>query len=307
MDFDFTNKGSGIGGAYAGFTDKKGLEELGVTFELPGSPTGLGMWIYGTEESQGLWLRTGIGIEGNTNWKAFDLTEEKIGIDWLGWKYVEVDLTEFSDPYTILPGQFIRLMVTPNSFDGEDVRPAGNIYVDDVTVTYGTNIDDHNAPIIDSVQVNDEEVEDDHVIDTNNVFIGTSYYDYEDENATGIDYDNVNIYVDGVNYKGKDVYAIDKTGNKAYVQNVNLTDGQHEIKVVVIDKAGNETSETRYITVDTGAKNRVYLDGDDLAVLGKDYTMELKADEIDNIDKVDLSLKISDNLSDYDLEFSEAF
>ena len=95
MDFDFTTQTRNPGGAYAGFTDQEGLEELGVTFELPGSPTGIGMWIYATEEAQGLWLRTGIGVEGNTNWKAFNLTEEAVGIDWVGWKYVKLTLLIF--------------------------------------------------------------------------------------------------------------------------------------------------------------------------------------------------------------------
>ncbi len=92
------------------------------------------------------------GVEGNTNWKAFNLTEEAVGIDWVGWKYVEVDLTDFSGPYTILPGQFVRLMVTANSFGGQSLRPVGNIYVDNITVTYGTNPEDRYSPIIDSIK-----------------------------------------------------------------------------------------------------------------------------------------------------------
>ena len=309
VDFDYTEvpKEKNPSGAYAGFTDREGLEELGVTFQLPGSPKSIGMWIYGTEESQGLWLRTGIGVNGTTAWKAFDLTTEKDGINWLGWKYVEVDLTEFGGPYTILPGQFIRLMITAGSFNKEPLRPIGNIYVDNITVSYGTNPEDYNPPIIDSVKINNEEVENEQVIKTNNVTIETSFYEYEEKNATDIDFENVSIYVDGVNYLNKEGYALDITGGKAYLQNVFLTDGIHEIKVVVMDNAGNETVERRYITVNTGANNKVYLESSDEVVIGKDYIIELKTDEIDNINRAKLSLQISKTLSNFEVEFSDAF
>ncbi len=245
MDFDFTTLTRLSAGAYAGFTDPVGLEVLGGTYELPGSPAGVGMWVYGTEESQGLWLRIGVRDKDSPGWKAFDLTTEEEGINWIGWKYVETSFEGYSAPYTILPSQFIRLMLTPNSFDGETIKPVGNIYVDNITVTYGTNPEDHNPPIIDSIKINDEDVLNESVINTNNITIETSFYEYEDKHATGIDFENVNIYVDGVNYLNKDGYALNITDGKAYLQNVYLTDGTHEIKIVVVDNAGNETVEKK--------------------------------------------------------------
>lgn len=309
IDFDYTAvpPTKNPSGAYAGFTDRAGLEELGVTFELPGSPKAVGMWIYGTEEAQGLWLRTGVGVEGNTNWKAFDLTKEVDGINWLGWKYVEVDLTQFYGPYTILPGQFIRLMITASSFGKQPLRPVGNIYVDNITVTYGTNPEDFNPPIVESIKVNDVEVVDGQVINTNNITIETAFREVEDKYATGINYENVNIYIDGINYLNKNGYALNITDNKAYLQNVLLTDGTHEIKIVVIDNSGNETAESRYITIDTGSSNKVYIIPSEFAIIGKEYVLELKADEINNLNHVRLALQISSNLKDFEIEFSDAF
>jgi len=309
IDFDYTNvpPNKNPSGAYAGFTDKEGLEELGVTFQLPGSPVGIGMWVYGTEEAQGLWLRTGIGVNGTTAWKAFDLTTEQEGINWLGWKYVEVNLTDFGGPYTILPGQFIRLMITAASFNRQPLRPVGNIYVDNITVTYGTNPQDYQAPEIDYIKINDQIIENEQVVYTNNFTVETSFREFEDKYASGIDYDNVNIYVDGVNYKDKEGYALNITEGKAYLQNIHLIDGVHEIKVVVIDNAGNEATLSRYITVDTGANNKVYLESKDEVIIGKDYIIELKADDIDNINGASISLSLSKNLTNFDIEFSEAF
>jgi len=309
IDFDYSEvpPTKNPSGAYAGFTDREGLEELGVTFELPGSPVAVGMWVYGTEEAQGLWLRTGIGVNGTTAWKAFDLTTEVEGINWKGWKYVEANLTDFGGPYTILPGQFIRLMITAASFGKQPLRPVGNIYVDNITVTYGTNPQDYQAPEIDYIKINDQYAENEQVLYTNNFTVETSFREFEDKYASGIDYDNVNIYVDGVNYKDKDCYALNITEGKAYLQNIYLIDGIHEIKVVVIDNAGNEATLSRYIIVDTGANNKVYLESDDEVVIGKDYILELKADDIDNIAGAGISLSLSGNLTDFDIEFSEAF
>ena len=307
LDFDFTTQTRNPGGAFAGFTDQEGLEELGVTFQIPGAPTGLGMWVYGTEEVQGLWLRTGIGVEGNTNWKAFDLAPEATGIDWLGWKYVEVNLTDFAGPYTILPGEFIRLMLTANSFERQPLRPSGNIYVDNITVTYGTNIDDTDSPNIDYLLINDNPVENGGTINNNNITIQAGFSDVQNKYTSGINYEAISVFVDGISYRDSDYQAINISEDIVYLQNVNLTDGQHKIEVVVTDNAGNETSEILYIDIDTATDNRIYFESAEDVVLGQEYEIVLKADDIDNLSEVFSSVRISRSLEDYTVEFSDAF
>ncbi len=309
VDFDFaTNFQKFNAGAYAGFKGQDGLPQLENTFYLPGTPQTIGMWVYATEEAQGIWLRVGLLTATDASWAALDLTSANPGINWTGWKYVEANLAGVH-PYRIIPNQLIRLMIITTSFGGNhDHKPIGSIYVDDIVVTYGTNPEDLNAPEIDYVLINDELIETEEVItiDTNNITVETLFADFEDEYATGIDFERVGIYVDGVNYMN-DFGALNITDGLAYLQNVYLTDGVHEIKVVVFDNAGNEAVETRYINVDTNTNNKLYFIEDEAVVLGKTYAMTLKADEIDNIDEVEMVFRVSDNLSDVTVVPSSAF
>lgn len=305
LDFDFSESLRHPSGAYAGFSDVEGLAEQGVTLQLPGSPVSVGMWLYATEEAQGLWMRSGIGVNGKTNWTAFNFTEEATGIDWIGWKYVEFDLTDHSGPYTILKGQFIRLMITANSFGGNtSIKPTGSVYIDNITVSYGTNPEDYQAPIVDYIKVNDKELKNNDVFESNQISIETAFKEFEDKYATGIDYQNVNIYIDGVNYKDSNGYELDITNGVAYLQNVVLADGIHEIKVVVIDNAGNEAVLKKYIEIKTNTNNKVYLKRTKNAIIGKEYVIEMKADEIENIKSFDVSMQLSNYLSDYEIIFA---
>ena len=59
------------------------------------------MWVYGTPEAQGYWLRMMI-VDGNGKNQSIDLTQNVPGIDWLGWKYVEAEIPEsFTGPFKI--------------------------------------------------------------------------------------------------------------------------------------------------------------------------------------------------------------
>lgn len=104
MDFDFTkgNKETTLG-QYAGLKNAQ---------TIPGSPTAIGMWVYGTPEAQGYWLRMQL-TPAEGRYTNINFTSERPGINWLGWKYVEATVdpkTKF--PLTTFAKQTIRLMST---------------------------------------------------------------------------------------------------------------------------------------------------------------------------------------------------
>lgn len=314
LDFDYRERTSNVAGAYGALDE--GIFDTDVELELSGNPDAVGMWIYGTEEAQGLWLRSGIGVEGTTAWKSFDLTTEEEGINWLGWKFVTLDLSDQVPPFTMLDHQFIRLMTTPNSFGGNtDHMPYGSIYVDNITAIYGYNPEDTDSPEIDSLSLitpNAEEFDiyyDDvtHQVETNSFTIESTFYDIENEYTTGINYDDIYIYVDGVDYSDLGQFEVSATERAVRLQNIYLDDGIHEIKVIVIDNAGNEGTITRYINVNSGSNPLLYFENDIDAILGSDYNIILKSNESENIDNINLSFKISNELEDFELEFMDGF
>lgn len=75
-------------------------------------------------------------------------------------------------------------------------------------------------------------------------------YDVYNSYTSGLD--TVRMFIDGINTYDNDAYDFQTiaTCEEAYLSNVRLTNGTHSLTTTVRDKAGNETSETIYFTVD---------------------------------------------------------
>lgn len=287
INFDFTQGHLGTTlGVYAGVASE---------VDIPGSPTHIGMWVYATPEAQGFWLRMRV-IDVTGQVQQVDFSKEGTGIDWLGWKYVEGSLENYSGPFKTMTSQMIRLMMLrsgqPNSM-GQMV--AGHIYIDDLRVVYGANTDDLYAPQVDSIKLNNEEV-DGQTFTTNKFTLEANFSDYmDDKYVTGMDYDKINVLIDGINYRGNEhFYALDAGGNRVFLNEIELPEGEHEVKLIIRDLFGNETEETRYFTVNTGANNKVKLEPrTDKPVLGHDFITDLSAELIENVDRINMLLNVS--------------
>ncbi|VEU83278.1 CotH kinase family protein [Acholeplasma hippikon] len=299
LNFDFTEGLLGTTlGVYAG---------VATSVDIPGMPTHIGMWVYATPEAQGFWLRMRVyDVTGQI--QQVDFSKEGLGIDWLGWKYVEGSLENYSGPFRTLDSQMIRLMMLrsgqPNSM-GQMV--AGTIYIDDIRVVYGANTDDLVQPIVESVRLNGEEV--DGQTFTTNTFTLESYFtdDMTDKYATGMDYDKINVLIDGVNYRGNEhFYALDAGGNRVFLNDIVLPDGEHEIKLIIRDNFGNETEVTRYFNVDTKTANKVRLvPRTEKPILGQQFIVDVTADMVDSVDG--LNLVLNSNTQPADVIFNENF
>lgn len=327
VNYDFSDVGAATDGVTIGFTeDGKPIE---------GNPTGIGMWVYAPEGTPNLWVRIELD-DGSNSLVRLNFTEEaKIsegkmnGIDWSGWKYVEASFPEnMRGPFKMRKGQAIRIMYVPGTqqgfytrgetkddgtYDMVEVPKAqrkGSLYIDNLQFVYGANKDDIDNPVIDSITANDTEIKNGMTIDTNTINFKSLYSDVENKNTSGIDYDTVRMYLDGVNMTSEKNCVNVPGDNAINLYDAKLSNGKHSIKVLVRDKFGNETTETRYFTVKGDKEyNTVELSPSTKGnpILNKNYDLGLKAQKIEEIDSVETEIKINNDFKDYEVKFNDDF
>lgn len=329
LDYDFTGDITNTEGCCIGYNNN------GAAKEIEGNPTGIGMWVYAPEGTANLWLRIYV-LDGNNSLCPLNFTEEARisedkmgGIDWTGWKYVEAELKDLktgnplSGPFKLVEGQTVRLMYVPGTkmgfykmgADGQmelvpQAQRKGSLYIDNLQFVYGANNDDVDNPVIDSITANDVEITDGMTIDTNTIKFKSLYSDVENKNTSGIDYDTVRIYLDGQNMTSGDNCVNVPGDNAINLYDVKLSNGPHNVKVLVRDKFGNETTETRYFNVQGDQEyNTVQLSPitEGNPVLNKNYELGLKTEKIEDIDAVETEIKINKDFTDYEVTFNDDF
>ncbi|WP_315119269.1 cell wall-binding repeat-containing protein [uncultured Clostridium sp.] len=125
VNFDFTSgEKNATLGVYAG---------TGENQNISGKPKAIGMWIYGTPESKGYWLRMSL-VDGNGQTQYINLTSES-GVNWTGWKYIKAEIPEsIKTPFRISETQGIRIMSIASGTKGPMTK--GAIYIDDIKAIY---------------------------------------------------------------------------------------------------------------------------------------------------------------------------
>lgn len=320
LNYDFRNI-NGIEGACVGFTEKG--------TEIEGNPTGIGMWVYVPEGTPNFWLRIRL-LDGNNNILTLDFTAQKEGINWFGWKYVECDLSQKQGPFKLLAGETIRLMHTYSAYDGMGDYLAGtvttagigtgnpvkldrstckgSVYIDNLQFVYGANVDDIDNPVVDSIKVNNTELADGAVFDTDKLSFEAYFSDVQNKYTSGIDYDVVRLYIDGNNMTDKSILT--QGDDRINLYDLRLADGEHTVKILVRDKFGNETTETRTFTVDTkGASGLPGIEvpavGD--VLLGDKFTLAVNSDADSDIKSFSAVIKLNDLFKSFTVNFDEAF
>ena len=326
LDYDFTGNITGTEGACVGYN------RAGDPVE--GTPTAVGMWVYAPEGTPNLWLRMYINDADGNN-QQVDFTEEaKIsegkmgGIDWTGWRYLEASLEGKKAPFSLRKGETIRVMYVPGTkmgyytrgetkadgtYDMVEVPQSqrkGSIYIDNLQFVYGANKEDTDNPNVDSITANGEELQNGDTINTNTITFKSLYSDVENKNTSGIDYKAVRMYIDGVNastYKG---YKNVEGDNTVYLFDGKLSNGIHTIKILVRDKAGNETVETRTFKVQgdqefSTVKLEPTTEGN--PILNKTFDLGLISEKIEEVDAVETEIKIHKDFKDYEVKFNDDF
>ena len=326
LDYDFTGNITGTEGACVGYN------RAGDPVE--GTPTAVGMWVYAPEGTPNLWLRMYINDADGNN-QQVDFTEEaKIsegkmgGIDWTGWRYLEASLEGKKAPFSLRKGETIRVMYVPGTkmgyytrgetkadgtYDMVEVPQSqrkGSIYIDNLQFVYGANKQDTDNPNVDSITANGEELQNGDTINTNTITFKSLYSDVENKNTSGIDYDTVRMYIDGVNASTYEEYVNVPGDNAINLYNAKLSNGTHTIKILVRDKAGNETVETRTFKVQgdqefSTVKLEPTTEGN--PILNKTFDLGLISEKIEEVDAVETEIKIHKDFKDYEVKFNDDF
>lgn len=320
LNYDFTQCGAVTEGACVGTT---------TAMEIPGTPTGIGVWVYAPEgvgitwegdgTQAGFWLR-GYVKDGTGTTQAYDFTLEpktitegsgqQPGIYWTGWKYLEADLTKLTPPYSIQAGMTFRLMYVAGTKMG--TKTANSIYFDNLQFVYGTNVDDTDPPKVDSIKIGTAELKEGDVLTTGTIpTLRAAFSDVQNKYTSGVDGSTVRMYIDGVNVVGNDryQYALSASDGYAELYNLNLTDGTHSITVSLRDGAGNDAQLTRHFTVSSGstaATSVTVTPVESVASLGGVVTLAVQASD-DTVTSVTASVRLSNMFPDVTVEFAEGY
>ena len=322
MNYDFTKCGPATDGAYIGPK---------VKMDIPGVPTGIGVWVYAPEgvgveykgdgSPAGFWLR-GYARDVKGGLITLDYTLEpkackdnngnwngvQPGVYWEGWKYLEADLTGKAAPFYVQSGMTLRLMYVPGIDMGS--KTAGSIYFDNLQFVYGTNVDDIDAPVVDSITVNGKELENGAVLQDAKLNITAMFHDVQNKYTSGIDKDTIRMYIDDINVVGNDryEYAAQPDGTMNYLYNLELENGEHTVTVSLRDEFGNETTETRTFTVKKAAPAATVQVKplEQTAIIGKTVDLQLLASDA-SVTQATAILTRSNLFPDYEVIFADGY
>ena len=318
LNFDFSACGAVTEGACIGASE---------TLDVPGVPTGLGVWVYAPEgvgfewkgdgTNSGLWLRAyawdkdGNKVELDYTFEPKSVVNPKHpgygqqpGIYWEGWKYCEAKLDAAKAPFSLQAGMTFRLMFV---YGTQMVEPrVGSIYLDNFQFVYGTNTDDIDNPQVDSITFNNEELVDGGTVRGSSFDLRAYFSDKPGKYATSVDAGTVRLYVDGANVTKKATLAASDGHIDLY--GMQLANGTHSVTVSLRDGFGNETSQTRYFTVEgSSAENLVRVTNvETMAAVGGYVTLEIRGTN-SSVSECDTVIRLDRQYTDCTVAFSQNF
>lgn len=317
LNYDFRNN-NGNTDPNSIITDGACLGFSSSTEQIPGSPTAVGMYVYAPEGTANLWLRIrvkdGNGTVQTLNFEPMVSEDGLKGIHWTGWKYVEASLENLKGPFSLIGGETIRPMYLTNygnkTNTGDDLsksQAVGSIYIDNLQFVYGSNSADTDNPIFGNVRANGDILTEDGVIKSNVINAEAEVFDVENKNTQGIEPASAVVYIDGKKVTGDNFKYVD---NRLNVYDYKLSNGEHSIRFVAQDKAGNEASKTvNFVvegdTVDIPNVRSVY--ENDFAVLGEYAPVAIKCEDVTNVSTLNATIKLGKSFSKYKVEYGEGY
>ena len=326
LNYDF-RKANGTEGASFGFNHD---------ILLTGNPSAIGVWVYAPEGTPNLWLRMYVN-DGNMNKQVLNFTDEQVGIDFSGWKYLTAELKDsngnpLKGPFTLRKGELFRIMYVPwgpgqngrfvwvkdskgEKTKREVVPQAGSIYIDNLQFVYGNDPSDTDNPVVSSVgaftdkdRLTEIQKNGETILHENTVNFTSSFEDVQNRHTSGIDF--TYIYVDGVNMTKNQNCSVDLVNGKIDLNNVNLPNGEHTVEILTRDKYGNETKETRSFTVD--ADNTLLTSvqvkpEEKTAQLGGKYVLDVNSDNVEKINNISFDLKLDEKFGKPSISYGDGF
>lgn len=318
LNYDFTNNNGTTDDSAAIITDGACLGFSSATEQIAGSPTAVGMYVYAPEGTANLWLRIrvkdGSGTVQTLNFEPAKSENGQKGIHWTGWKYVEASLEGCKGPFSLIGGETIRPMYL-NGYgnktnEGDDLPKSqckGSIYIDNLQFVYGSNSADTDNPKFGDVRANGSLLTEDGVIKSNMINAEVEVFDVENKNTQGIEPASAAAYIDGKKVTGDNFKYAD---NRLNIYDYKLSNGEHSIKFVIQDKAGNEAVKTvNFVvdgeTVDVPSVKSAY--EKDFAVLGKYTPIAIECGDVTNVRDLTATVKLGKNFSKYKVEYGEGY
>ncbi|WP_169089348.1 phosphodiester glycosidase family protein [Paenibacillus sp. PL91] len=271
LEYDFIGK-TGTSGAYLAASSTQNR------IQIPGYPEKLSMWVYGDGKKH--WLRAQLR-DGNNAAIPVDFTDNVSGVNWTGWKYVEVAVPKGkATPLTIdMP---IRYMETSNV-----KKTDGALYIDDIRALYGPLEEDTTPPVFKDIYPAENAV-----IKTATPTIAvhgedTGYDPVQHPGTTLIDPAKTRVYVDD-QLVGHGFHP--PAGLITYKSTIPLSEGRHKVKVAIRDMAGNQTIKEWYFMVNLGSPYYVY-DTPSEVYAGTTNTLNIHAEKASKLKEGHIAFK----------------
>ncbi|MBR5411049.1 MAG: phosphodiester glycosidase family protein [Clostridia bacterium] len=273
-------------------------------YRFEGSPKKMSAWVYCPEGMANFALYLNLcNKDGSITYAPVSTMNGSVAENWVGWKYVEIDLTTpvtgstnispTSYPYGFYQGCGIFwVSFQPGIPNG--TRSASTVYIDNIQLIYSSNTDDTKNPEITSITYDtlgapEEFVNYETVLSDPTVTIRASFRDAEDKYMTGIDDTKVSMSIDGVDVTDK--CYVNAGDGQIYFYDAELNNGTHSVSVTVYDNFGNKTTETRFFTVDADSPAAAELVAEqESPVLGLPYTLDVKAADPADIVGADIAV-----------------
>lgn len=203
--------------------------------------------------------------------------------DWAGkgWTWIEADVSNAQFPIGLQLGYTIRIVSPPNY-----TKTKGDILIDNMQLIYGTNTNDINKPVIESIVERSGAVNLKTSSGTSKITSVTPKFDIQindskktDKYASGIDNSAIRIDIDGYDCTSSADITTNVGGDTSVMlQSAALTNGQHTISVKVKDFSGNETTESYTFTVDSREAADVALKveaQEENPIIGRNYVLNI--------------------------------
>ena len=295
------------------------------THYAPGSPTGIGMWVYIPEGTPGYTIKSIVQSAGKAVYLTYSYTYQDENGEMVttssledmagrGWIYIQADLRGKGDgTFKMLRNYTIRLICEGMNTNPEKMR-SGSIYVDNIEFIYGSNNKDIFNPTVDSIydyDTNKEILADGTtVFNKNTISFASTFSDDKEKTAKGIDLNSVRVYIDGVNMSQGNNFVVTKDEMLA-LSNVKLSNGKHSISVKVRDNYGNETIETRYFEVngqqDQQTKLSVALEDGGVPYIGENFNLRVMSDNAKDVKSINTQFEFNRDFGKPVVTFSEGY